>query len=101
MRPLSNDLRAFTRLLASEGGVYLFVGAWSRACHRRPRYTGNPDLFIRRDAANPDRFLRVLEAFGFGALGLAREDFLKEDFVIQLGGTEPRGPSHRYPRGYL
>jgi hypothetical protein len=88
MRPLSNDLREFIRLLAREGVEYLIVGAWSLAFHGRPRYTGDLDLFVRRDAANADRLMRVLEAFGFGSVGLTRDDFLKEDFVIQLG-VEP------------
>ena len=32
--------------------------------------------------------MRVIEAFGFGSTGILREDFLKENFVIQLG-VEP------------
>jgi hypothetical protein len=75
-------------LLAKEGVEYLIVGAWAVAFHGRPRYTGDLDLFIRRDAANADRLIRVLEQFGFGSVGLSREDFLQEDFVVQLG-VEP------------
>jgi hypothetical protein len=88
MRPLSNDLREFIRLLAREGVEYLIVGAWSLAFHGRPRYTGDLDLFVRREGPNADRLMRALEAFGFGSAGLTRDDFLKEDFVIQLG-VEP------------
>lgn len=88
MRPLSSDLCEFIRLLAKEGVEYLIVGAWAVAFHGRPRYTGDLDLFVRRDAANADRLMRVLEQFGFGSVGLSREDFLKEDFVVQLG-VEP------------
>ena len=88
MRPLSSDLCEFIRLLAKEGVEYLIVGAWAVAFHGRPRYTGDLDLFVRRDAANADRLTRVLEQFGFGSVGLSREDFLKEDFVVQLG-VEP------------
>jgi hypothetical protein len=88
MRPLSSDLCEFIRLLAKEGVEYLIVGAWAVAFHGRPRYTGDLDLFIRRDAANADRLIRVLEQFGFGSVGLSREDFLQEDFVVQLG-VEP------------
>lgn len=88
MRPLSNDLREFIRLLAREGVEYLIVGAWSLAFHGRPRYTGDLDLFVRRDPTNAERIMRVIEAFGFGAVGLTREDFLRENYVIQLG-VEP------------
>lgn len=88
MRPLSNDLCEFIRLLASEKVEYLIVEAWSLAFHGRPRYTGDLDLFVRREEANAARLMRVIEAFGFGATGLRRDDFLREDFVIQLG-VEP------------
>ena len=88
MRPLSNDLREFIRLLASEQVEYLIVGAWSLAFHGRPRYTGDVDIFVRRDPANADRLIRVIRDFGFGGTGITREDFLKEDYVIQLG-VEP------------
>ena len=85
MRPLSKDLQEFIRLLNSERIEYLIVGAWAVAFHGRPRYTGDLDIFLRRDAANADRMVRVIQAFGFGATGIAREDFLRENYVIQLG----------------
>ena len=88
MRPLSKDLQEFIRLLQAERVEYVIVGAWSLAFHGRPRYTGDLDLFLRRDPANADRLMRVIDAFGFGATGIAREDFLKQDYVIQLG-VEP------------
>ena len=88
MKPLSKDLQEFIRLLNRERVEYLIVGAWAVGFHGRPRYTGDVDIFIRRDAANADRMMRVIEAFGFGHTGLTGEDFLKEDFVVQLG-VEP------------
>ncbi len=88
MRPLSRDLQEFIRLLQAESVEFLIVGAWAVAFHGRPRYTGDVDLFLRRDARNAERMLRVIETFGFGSTGIVREDFLKENFVIQLG-VEP------------
>ena len=88
MRPLSKDLREFIRLLQAQEVEYVIVGAWSLAFHGRPRYTGDLDLFIRPAVDNAGRLMRVLEEFGFGQTGIAREDFLKPDYVIQLG-TEP------------
>ena len=85
MRPLSKDLREFIHLLEAESVEYLIVGAWAVAFHARPRYTGDLDIFLRRDPANADRMMRVIEAFGFGSTGIARDDFLKENYVIQLG----------------
>ncbi len=88
MRPLSKDLQEFIHLLNQEKVEYLIVGAWALAFHGRPRYTGDIDIFIRPESSNADRMMRVIEAFGFGNTGLAREDFLRPDFVVQLG-VEP------------
>ena len=88
MRPLSKDLQEFIRLLNDEGVEYVVVGAWSVAFHGRPRYTGDLDIFLRREPANADRMMRLLKAFGFSSSGLSRDDFLKEDMVVQLG-VEP------------
>ena len=88
MRPLSKDLQEFIRLLNSERVEYLIVGAWAVAFHGRPRYTGDVDIFLRRESGNAERMMRVVRAFGFGATGLTEEDFLKDGHVIQLG-VEP------------
>lgn len=88
MRPLSNDLQEFIRLLNTQAVEYLIVGAWALAFHGRPRYTGDVDILIRREPANAARMMRVIEAFGFGKTGLTAADFLRENYVIQLG-VEP------------
>lgn len=85
MRALSKDLQEFIRLVESHGVEYLIVGAWALAFHGRPRYTGDLDIFIKPDLPNAERMQRVIEAFGFGNIGITREDFLKKDYVIQLG----------------
>ena len=63
MRPLSRDLQEFIRLLNAESVEYLIVGAWALAFYGRPRYTGDVDIFLRRDATNAARMMRVIEAF--------------------------------------
>lgn len=88
MKPLSKDLQEFIRLLKDQNVEFLIVGAWAVAFHGRPRYTGDLDLFVHREPANADRMMRVIDAFGFGATGIVRDDFLKENYVIQLG-VEP------------
>jgi len=85
MKPLSKDLQEFIRLLKTQSVEYLVVGAWAVAFHGRPRYTGDLDIFLRRDPFNADRMMNVIEGFGFGATGITVHDFLKEDYVIQLG----------------
>jgi predicted nucleotidyltransferase len=85
MRPLSNDLREFIHLLNTKNVEYVIVGAWALAFHGRPRYTGDLDIFVARHQTNADKLMEVIEAFGFGRTGIEREDFLHEDYVIQLG----------------
>jgi hypothetical protein len=88
MRVLSNDLQEFIRLLNAEAVEFLIVGAWALAFHGRPRYTGDVDVLLRRGSTNAARMMRVIEAFGFGKTGVVEEDFLRENYVIQLG-VEP------------
>lgn len=90
MRPLSNDLREFIHLLNTKNVRYVIVGAWALAFHGRPRYTGDLDVFVARDPANADRLMSVIDAFGFGQTDIEREDFLQEDYVIQLGQAPNR-----------
>lgn len=85
MRPLSSDLREFIHLLNTKSVKYVIVGAWALAFHGRPRYTGDVDFFVSRDADNATALMEVIDAFGFGGAGIARSDFLNTDHVIQLG----------------
>jgi hypothetical protein len=82
---LSADLREFIELLNSHAVEFLIVGAHALAWHGLPRYTKDIDFLVHAEAANAEALLRVLDHFGFGALGLQPKDFLKPDQVIQLG----------------
>ncbi len=82
---LNKDFREFVELLGSAGVEYLVVGGYALAAHGHPRYTGDLDIWIRSTPANVDRLLQALSRFGFGSLGLKRDDFLQPDAVVQLG----------------
>jgi predicted nucleotidyltransferase len=90
MRPLSNDLREFIHLLNTKSVKYVVVGGWALAFHGRPRYTGDLDFFVACDSDNTARLMQVIEAFGFGNTGIEREDFLQDNYVIQLGQVPNR-----------
>lgn len=78
----------FKDLLASfnDAGVeYLIVGGYALAFHGAPRFTGDMDILIRPTAANAQRILTALAAFGFGEVGLTESDFQTPDNVVQLG----------------
>ena len=85
MRQLSSDLCEFIYLLNTKRVEYLIVGAWALAFHGRPRYTGDLDIFVACDPENATKLMAVIEAFGFGGIGVSHEDFLQEAYVIQLG----------------
>ena len=85
MRQLSSDVREFIDLLNTKNVRYVIVGAWALAFHGRPRYTGDCDVFVAHDPENAAKLMEVIREFGFGNTGIEQEDFLQEDYVIQLG----------------
>ena len=83
-------MKEFIALLNSHRVEYVIVGAHCVAFHARPRYTGDPDIFVRPSADNASRLLAALHEFGFGESGLSAADFLQPNQVIQLGRTPNR-----------
>lgn len=82
---LQKDLREFVELLNALDVRYLIVGAFAVAHHGHPRYTADIDLFVQKSSENAERILHAIEQFGFGDIGLSREDFESKDHVVQLG----------------
>lgn len=87
---LSKDLREFVALLNSTGVEYLVVGGHAVAFHGYPRFTGDINFFVRVSPENAARLEGVLRSFGFGGIGITREDSLQPGTVVQLGR-----PPHR------
>lgn len=81
---LNSDFKEFAELLNAHGVEYLLVGGYALAAHGQPRYTGDIDFWVSPEPANIDRLMGVLQAFGFGSLGLTTRDF-DADTVVQLG----------------
>ena len=84
MVPL-NHWKEFIELLNGHNVRYMVVGGYAVAFHGYPRYTKDLDVWIERSPENADNVIKALEEFGFGSLGLKREDFLEADQIIQLG----------------
>ena len=82
---LNKDFKEFVELLNSIGVEYLVVGGYALAAHGHPRYTGDLDIWIRPSEANIGNLLEALTQFGFGGLGLAKDDFLAPGAIVQLG----------------
>jgi hypothetical protein len=82
---LQQDLKEFVELLSALDVHFMVVGAFAVAYHGYPRYTADIDLFVERSTENAERLLKAIHQFGFGDIGLTKEDFLREDQIIQLG----------------
>jgi hypothetical protein len=82
---LTPDFKEFAALLNSNQVEYLVVGGYALAAYGHPRYTGDLDFWIGTAADNADRVLAALAQFGFGSLGIRREDLTEPGQVIQMG----------------
>jgi predicted nucleotidyltransferase len=84
-RDLDADFLDFVRLCKKHEVKYLVVGGFAVSIHGYPRYTKDLDICIELSDENAEKMVKVIEDFGFASLKLAKEDFLKPDFITQLG----------------
>lgn len=89
MESLNPDFLDFITLLEKKSVEYLVVGGYAVGFHGFPRYTGDIDFFVAISESNAQRLLEVFQDFGFGDIGIEKEDFLKPSFLIEIG-REPR-----------
>jgi hypothetical protein len=84
---MNEDFRDLLRALLEAGARFLVVGAHAMAVHGVPRATGDLDVWIAVDPENADRVTQALARFGapLAAMGITRDDFLREDQVVQIG----------------
>lgn len=79
------DFKELLALFNKHEIEYIIVGAYALAYHGAPRFTGDIDIYVRPTQDNATRIIAALSSFGFGSLGLKKEDFQKPEQVIQLG----------------
>lgn len=82
---LDQDFKEFIKLLNAEKVEYLVIGGYAVVFHGYPRFTGDIDFWINPTRENVDRVLTVLKKFGFGALGVKREELMSPNMVHQFG----------------
>ncbi len=82
---VQTDFRDVLALFRKHEVEFLLVGAYALAFHGAPRFTGDIDLFVRRDPDNARKIVEALVDFGFGSVGLTAADFEKPEHVVQLG----------------
>jgi len=82
---IQSDFKELLELFNSHKIEYLITGGYALAYHGAPRYTGDIDLFVKPDPENAANIINALDEFGFGSLGLTKEDFMEPNQIIQLG----------------
>lgn len=105
---LDPNFLEFIGLLNEHDVRFLVVSGYAVALHGHPRYTADLDVWVWIDQDNADNVLAALDDFGFGEVGLTREDFLRTEHLVQLGYPPLRidvltsldgvdfGPSHEH-----
>lgn len=79
------DFNDFIELLNKHEARYLIVGGYAVAIHGYPRYTGDMDIWIEKTDENALKLVSVVKEFGFASLNLTKDDFLRKDFITQIG----------------
>lgn len=82
---LEKDFLDFLDLCNKQGVKYLVIGGYAVSIHGYPRYTKDLDIAIELSDENAVKTATVIQEFGLGSLGLVKDDFLKRNFVTQLG----------------
>ena len=82
---LDRNFKEFIQLLNDNNVQYIVVGGYAVSAHGYPRYTGDIDFWVKPDPENALKLEKVINDFGMGSLNIDRSDFIKEDFIIQLG----------------
>jgi hypothetical protein len=89
MGNLHPDFLDFITLLEKKSVDYLVVGGYAVGFHGFPRYTGDIDFFVAVSETNARRLMEVFQEFGFGEIGIKKQDLIKTSFIIEIG-REPQ-----------
>ena len=82
---LETDFIDFVKLCNKYEVEYLVIGGYAVSIHGYPRSTKDFDVCIKISEENASKMVQVIKDFGFASLKLTKEDFLKRDFITQLG----------------
>lgn len=85
---LPPDFKELAELFLSKGVKFLIIGGYAVTAHGRPRYTGDIDFFVEKDAENAKRIVEALHEF-FGPLPEIREENFLDDTRMSQFGREP------------
>ncbi|MFT4154928.1 nucleotidyltransferase [Parafilimonas sp.] len=82
---LEKDFLDFISLCNHYNVKYLVIGGYAVGAHGYPRLTKDLDISIQISEGNAEKIIQVINDFGLGSLKLTKEDFMKVNFITQLG----------------
>jgi hypothetical protein len=82
---LETDFIDFINLCNKYEVEYLVIGGYAVSMHGYPRSTKDFDVCIKISEGNALKMVQVIKDFGFESLELTKEDFLRRNFITQLG----------------
>jgi predicted nucleotidyltransferase len=82
---VEKDFEELLKLLNKHKVKYCIVGSYAVAFHSKPRYTKDIDILIQPELDNAKKIVNALNEFGFESLKLTENDFIKKNYIIQLG----------------
>ncbi|HVS31841.1 MAG TPA: hypothetical protein VMS98_10325 [Thermoanaerobaculia bacterium] len=82
---MNRDFVEILAALSAAGAEFLVVGAHALAAHKRPRATGDLDIWVRPTSENAKRVWNALVEFGAPLHDLTVEDLATADVVFQMG----------------
>jgi hypothetical protein len=87
---LNKDFKEFIELLNANKVKYLIVDGYAVGVHGHPRYTKDLDIWVMISPDNSERIIHAANQFGFGSMGLKKDDFLHPGEFVQLGNPPNR-----------
>ena len=82
---MNRDFAEILAALSAADAEFLVVGAHALAAHKRPRATGDLDIWVRPTRDNAKKVWSALVAFGAPLRDLTIDDLATPEVVFQMG----------------
>jgi hypothetical protein len=79
------DFRDLFAALNDAAARFLLVGGYALAVHAAPRFTKDLDVWVEPSAANAERVMAALRAFGAPLETVTQDDLSRAGVVFQMG----------------
>ena len=82
---LNEDYKDILQNLLEEKVKFLVVGAYAMAIYKKPRATGDIDIWVEASKTNSEKILKALVRFGAPIKDLDKHTFAEKGIVFQIG----------------